>query len=393
VLNEFKEDAGDEETNVMGSAVCVYKPAYLTYDFGPGHPFSPVRWKALRDLLEQVDLPMTWVRPDSASDEDVLSVHSEDFVAAVKASSDALTFLHPGFFGLGTGDVPTFLGMHDATCEIVGGTCEAGRLVSRGSARRVLQLGGGLHHAMRSRASGFCVYNDVAVMIAQLRAENLRVAYVDVDVHHGDGVQSLFYDDPDVLTVSLHESGAYLFPGTGMIVETGGEHAPGASINIPLHPGTGDASYLECFDAVVPGAVRAFGPDVLVLEAGADAHSMDPLAHLSLTTYGFAAVFDRVIRLADEEAEGRLVAALGGGYAFDSTLRVWSVLACKLADVDVPDVLPPAWRDAYADTLLNPAWDRWHDVQRPGDSDLAEAAEETNRRTVRELTELLSALR
>jgi acetoin utilization protein AcuC len=245
---------------------------------------------------------------------------------------------------------------------------------------------------MRDRAAGFCVYNDNAVMIKQLRARGLRVAYLDVDVHHGDGVQALFYDDPGVLTVSLHESGAYLFPGTGMIVEMGGEQARGTALNVPLHPGTGDASYLECFDAVVPEAVRRFEPDVLVLEAGADAHAIDPLAHLSLTTHGFSAVFDRIIRLADETAGGRLVAVLGGGYAFDSTIRTWSILACMLADTVVPEVIPPAWRSAWADRLLQPAWDRWHDVQRPGDSDLTEAAEETNRETVGALKELLRAI-
>jgi acetoin utilization protein AcuC len=316
----------------------VYGPEYLEYDFGPGHPFTPVRWDRLHAILRQFDLPADWITPEAASDDDILTVHSLPFVEAVKSASAGHGTIRPGFMGLGTGDVPIFYGMHEATQAVCGGSLEAARLVRHAAgSQRVLQLGGGLHHAMPGHAAGFCVYNDVAMAIRRLLDGGMRVAFLDIDVHHSDGVQEILYDEPGVLTISLHESGRFMFPGTGFENEHGGPEAPRSAINFPLHPGTDDDGYLACFDAVVPRALDEFQPDVLVIEAGADAYVGDPLAHLSLSLSGYRALFDRIIELAEKFAKGRLLVTLGGGYDVDATVAIWSMLAFRMADAPIPD--------------------------------------------------------
>jgi len=367
----------------------VYHDDYLTYNFGPGHPFLPDRWAALEQLLSIAGVPIEWISPEPASEEILYNVHSREFVDAVKAASDGSDLSYPGQYGLETGDVPVFRGMHEAASIIAGGSLHAGELVAGGRAKRVLQLGGGLHHAMRDRASGFCVYNDLAVLVSGLRDQDLRVAYVDIDVHHGDGVQTIFYDDPDVLTVSLHESGRYLFPGTGSVNEYGRGVAEGTSINVPLIPETRDASYLEVFDSIVPKVVTAFQPDILVVQSGADAHQIDPLAHLSLTTHAYDALFDRLIQLAEYVTGGRIVVTLGGGYAFDSTLRIWSMLAYKLAEEELPEQLPIDWHSKWRTRLDFPAWTAWQDEESGDSEDEHDAVAETNRETVRALQRLI----
>lgn len=370
----------------MPALPVVYHDDYLTYNFGPGHPFTPVRWEALQQLLAGAGLPIEWIIPEPASDESLCKVHSREFVDAVKAASGGFGPSYSGQYGLETGDVPVFRGMHDASSIVAGGSLRAGELVASGQAKRALQLGGGLHHAMRDRASGFCVYNDLAVLVQGLRDQDLRIAYVDIDVHHGDGVQAIFYDDADVLTVSLHESGRYLFPGTGFVDELGRGAAQGTSINLPLFPETKDASFLEVFDSVVPDTVKAFQPDILVVQSGADAHRLDPLAHLSLTTHAYGAVFDRLIQLADDVTGGRIVVTLGGGYAFDSTLRIWSMLAYKLADEKLPEQLPGDWLSRWQTQLDSPNWTAWLDEKSGDSADEHDAViAETNRETVRSL--------
>ncbi len=370
----------------MPALPVVYHDDYLTYDFGSGHPFTPDRWQALQQLLVRAGLPIDWISPEPASEEVLSRVHSREFIDAVKAASGGFGPLYPGQFGLETGDVPVFRGMHEASSIVAGGSLRAGQLVASGRAKCSLQLGGGLHHAMRGRASGFCVYNDLAVLIRGLRDQDLRIAYVDIDVHHGDGVQTIFYDDADVLTVSLHESGRYLFPGTGFVEELGRGAAKGTSINVPLFPGTRDAGYLEIFDSVVPEVVSAFQPDILVVQSGADAHRIDPLANLSLTTNAYDAVFDRLIQLAQEETGGRIVVTLGGGYAFDSTLRIWSILAHKLAGEQPPEQLPADWVSRWRTHLGSPDWTAWHDETSGDSADERDAAvADKNRETVRAL--------
>ncbi len=216
----------------------VYSPRYRSYDFGPDHPFSPIRIDMLLDLMESLGRPLSFTEPSPADKQDLLSVHDEGYVALVAALSDGLEPPEAARFGLGTADNPTFSGMDLAARWLVGGTLHAARLISAGSETKVLQLGGGLHHAQRARASGFCLYNDIAVAVRHLTEAGLWVAYLDIDVHHGDGVQQIFYEDEHVLTLSLHESGRYLFPGTGETRELGNGMGRGLKMNLPLEPFT-----------------------------------------------------------------------------------------------------------------------------------------------------------
>ena len=239
--------------------------------------------------------------------------------------------------------------MHEASRHVVGASIEAARQVWTGAVDHAANIAGGLHHAMPDRASGFCVYNDVAVAIRWLLDNGAeKVAYVDVDVHHGDGVEAIFYDDPRVLTISLHETGQMLFPGTGFPADSGGPDALGSAVNVALPPGTADAGWLRAFHAVVPPLVREFAPDVLVTQQGCDSHRDDPLAHLALSVDGQRASYLALHDLAHEAADGRWVAFGGGGYAVvDVVPRAWthllSVVSGRPLDVDL--ATPEGWRE------------------------------------------------
>lgn len=367
----------------------IYHPKYLTYFFGPEHPFSPTRQQMLIDLLEVLDHRVSPTPLGPAARVDVLRVHSEAFVEQVETASEGRPEIDAQRHGLDTADVPIFEGMDEATRWLCGGTLLGAGLILRDEERRVLQLGGGLHHAHREKAAGFCVYNDVAMAIDLLRREGLRVAYIDIDVHHGDGVQAIFYDSPEVLTISLHETGRYLYPGTGSTDETGRGAGRGYSINVPLEPYTPDESYLETFEAVVPQALGRFGPDVLVVECGADAHAHDPLAHLMLTTRAYERLFHRLLELADAHTDERVLFTLGGGYDLDATVRVWALLALAVQELDLPDELPEAWRDRWQRRLNRALSTTLHDSE-PRVQHRASVADQ-NRETIRTLQRRLEA--
>nr|MDT0657028.1 acetoin utilization protein AcuC [Micromonospora sp. DSM 115978] len=337
----------DDRPTGAGTLV-LWDESLLAYDLGE-HPLDPVRVEltmALARDLGVLDRPGVRVlAPTPADDAALLRVHRADYLDAVRAAP------HDPFFsgyGLGTADNPVFDRMHESSALVAGATLAAAEAVWRGEARRAVNVAGGLHHAMPGRAAGFCVYNDPAVAIARLLdlgAE--RVAYVDVDVHHGDGVQEIFYDEPRVLTVSLHETPLALFPGTGFPDETGGPGAEGSAVNVPLPPGTGDAGWLRAFHAVVPSVLRAFRPQILVAQCGADSHRLDPLADLRLSVDGQRAAQLALRALADELCEGRWVATGGGGYALVEVVpRAWThLLAAATGDpLDPATLTPPSWR-------------------------------------------------
>jgi acetoin utilization protein AcuC len=328
------------------TATAIWDERYLAYDFGD-HPLNPVRLdltiRLARELgvLERLD-----VRPPVAADEQqLLTVHDADYVAAVRTAS-----AEPGFtgYGLGTDDDPVFPGMYDAAALVAGGSAEAARRLWSGEVDHAVNIAGGLHHAMRGYASGFCVFNDVVLAIRTLLAAGARkVAYVDVDVHHGDGVQAAFYDDPRVLTVSLHQDPRTLFPGTGLPTETGRGAGEGTAVNVALPPGTGDAGWLRAFRAVGPSVVRAFGPDVLVTQCGCDTHHEDPLANLELTVDGQRTAIAELHRLA-HDVGGRWLAFGGGGYGLVRCVpRTWTHLLAEITATPVaPETpIPPAWAD------------------------------------------------
>ncbi len=342
-------------------AALIHRPEYAGYDFGPEHPFTPARLERLLDLLRALGQEVRPIAAPAATREDILSVHDGAYVAMVEALDRGETGLEADRFGLGTPDNPIFPGMDLAARWLVGGTLHGARLLMAGQERRVLQLGGGLHHAQRDHAAGFCLYNDLAVAIQAFVAHGWRVAYLDIDLHHGDGVQDLFYGNDRVLTLSLHESGHYLYPGTGHIQDLGNGSARGLSVNIPLEPFTEGGDYLEAFDAVVPRALSWFSPDVLVVQAGADAHFADPLGDLALTTQAFQALYQRVFELADTQARGRVLLTLGGGYEAQVVARVWAILYLTFLGLPLPEGLPDAWLNRWRHLLGPNAGRELHD--------------------------------
>jgi acetoin utilization protein AcuC len=334
---------------MSGRAAIVHDLALETYGFGGDHPFNPLRIRLTLELCEALGLleGYPFVAPQRATDEDLTTVHSLTYVRMVqkagRGGGDPWDVMH---YGLGTEDNPIFPDMHDACACVVGAALEACRLVMRGEATHAMCVSGGLHHALRSRASGFCVYNDAGVAIARLKQEHpgIRIAYVDTDAHHGDGVQWMFYDDPEVLTVSLHESGRYLFPGTGGVEERGRNGGVGYSVNVPLEPFTDDSSWILCFETVVPEVLRAFEPDLILSQNGCDGHVLDPLTHLSATTRLYEYIPKRIHELAHELCDGRWVATGGGGYDIWRVVpRAWTALWAAVSHQELPERVPEDW--------------------------------------------------
>ncbi|SDL57504.1 acetoin utilization protein AcuC [Nonomuraea maritima] len=327
------------------SARVVWDDALTTYDFGPGHPLAPVRVELTMALARQLGVldKIETVGCVPASDDELTMVHQPGYIEAVKRVS--ASGLPDAGTGLGTVDNPAFKGVHEASALIAGASLAAARSVWEGSAEHAVNVAGGLHHAMPGLASGFCVYNDPALAIAWLLRQGVeRIAYVDVDVHHGDGVQAVFYDDPRVLTISLHESPRTLFPGTGFPEETGAE---GTSVNVALPAGCGDAGWLRAFHAVVPPLLRAFAPEILVTQHGCDSHALDPLANLMLSLDGQRTAYAALHRLAHETAGGRWIATGGGGYELVQVVpRAWTHLLAEAAGepIDPATPTPEGWR-------------------------------------------------
>jgi acetoin utilization protein AcuC len=326
----------------------------IKYDFGPGHPLAPVRVELTIELARAFGV-LTWAQvgvaaPSPATDAELELVHDPGYIAVVRRAGGP-SGPDPSMlrFGLGTQDDPVFPGMHEASALVAGATLAAARAMWSGSAQHAASIAGGLHHAMAGHASGFCVYNDPAIAIAWLLRQGAeRIAYVDIDVHHGDGVQAAFYNDPRVLTISLHEHPATLFPGTGRPSESGGPDAEGSAVNVALPPGTRDAGWLRAFHAVVPPLLRSFRPQLLVSQHGCDTHWLDPLANLELTIDGQRAAHAAIHRLAHEMTDGRWLLTGGGGYELIQVVpRTWTHLLAEAAGepIDPAAQTPGSWRE------------------------------------------------
>ncbi len=334
--------------------IFVYGPQMASYRFSPDHPLQPERYSltmALLSALGWLDTAGVSVEPPrSATLSELLAVHSYPYIQAVqKAQAIARGAQDPvdlTFYGLGTPDDPIFEDIHDAAALYAGASLQAMQALLEGRALRACNPAGGHHHAHKAMASGFCIYNDCAVAIAHALEAGLRVAYLDFDAHHGDGVQALFYEDPRVLTVSIHESGEYLFPGTGGRHETGRGAGRRTSVNIPLAPHATDETILGGFDDLVAPAVRDFAPDVLFLQTGADMHHADPLTHLDATLALYPALARRLDGLSRECCKGCMCVVGGGGYdPVDVTPRAWTAFLGTLLGHDVANVeLPAQWR-------------------------------------------------
>ncbi|MDQ6714564.1 MAG: acetoin utilization protein AcuC, partial [Actinomycetota bacterium] len=354
-------------------AEVVWDPGFTRYDFGPTHPMSPVRLELTARLCDAFGLfddpGVRRTNPGMPSDELLATVHDRDYIEAVKAAS-----LEPAkadlAYGLGTEDDPAFTGMHEASARVVAGTRDMCEDVWSGRTLHGVNFCGGLHHAMPGGASGFCIYNDVAIGIRWLLDHGAeRVAYVDVDVHHGDGVERIFWEDERVLTVSIHESGRALFPGTGWPTDTGGPGAAGSAVNVALPPGVADAGWLRAFHSAVLPVVRSFAPQVLVSQHGCDTHLQDPLAHMALTVDAQREAADALHRLSHDVCDGRWVALGGGGYEIiDVVPRAWTHLTAIAAHRPIPVTapVPQDWRDHGMRLAGRPAPTRMGD--RPADA-------------------------
>ncbi|MDQ3980881.1 MAG: acetoin utilization protein AcuC [Actinomycetota bacterium] len=321
------------------------------YDHGPRHPLRPARVILTRQLIHDygiIDGQRVVERPArDATHEELLLVHTDEYIDAVRRAGHGEN--GPWWqFGFGPGDNPIFRAMHEASARVAGASLVAAEAVLSGRAQHAFNPAGGLHHALPSRASGFCVYDDPAIAIAWLLTQGVeRVAYVDVDVHHGDGPQTIFYGDPRVLTISLHQDGRTLFPGTGFVDELGADDAEGTKVNVPLPPFTGDEGWLQAFREVVPPLVESFRPEILVTQLGCDSHHTDPLASLSLTTNAYRETATILHDLAHRAAGGKWLATGGGGYQWARVVpRAWTIYFAEMAEASPPDELPESWIEA-----------------------------------------------
>jgi acetoin utilization protein AcuC len=331
---------------MAANAVVVWDSSLLGYDLGGDHPLHPIRLEltirlaAALGVLDGVDLLV----PEQAPQEEIERIHEAGYINAVQEAP--MVGWDVGH-GLGTPDNPVFDRMHEASARVVGSSLMAAERIVSGTTKRAVSIAGGLHHAMRDRASGFCVYNDCAVAISWMLDHGLdRIVYIDVDVHHGDGVQAAFYDDPRVLTISLHQSPLTLFPGTGYPDEAGDAGARGMAVNLALPPHTADGGWLRAFHAVVPSLLAAFRPQVMVTQCGVDTHDEDPLAELSLSVDGHRQIYHTLRELADLYAGGRWLAVGGGGYQLLRVVpRSWTHLLATVLDRDItPETrLPTQW--------------------------------------------------
>ena len=338
----------------MSCTLCVaWDDRLAGYDFGAGHPMAPARVELTIELaraLGVLSAPGVSVeRSAPATQVDLETAHQQGYIAAVRQAGGPEPDVSAALYGLGNEDNPVFAGMHDASAMVAGATLAAARAMWTGAAQHGASIAGGLHHAMRDQASGFCVYNDLAIAINWLlQAGARRIAYVDTDVHHGDGVQAAFYDNPNVLTISLHEHPAALWPGTGWPSETGAPGAVGSAVNVALPAGTGDAGWLRAFDAVVPPLLREFRPDVLVSQHGCDTHWLDPLADLQLSIDAQRVANAAIHQLAHEVAGGHWLLTGGGGYELLQVVpRTWTLLLAEAAGCPIdPRVrIPAPWRE------------------------------------------------
>jgi len=327
----------------MRRAAFIYEDALSQHELRSDHPMRPVRLRYTYDLLREYgafDHPgAVLLGPRAATDGELSWLHTQEYIEAVKALGSGSTTVDGAGFGFsGAGDNPVYPNMFEAAALSTGGTLLAAEMVASGEVGAAFNISGGLHHAAAGHASGFCVFNDPALAIHYFLNRGMRVAYVDIDAHHGDGVQEAFYTDDRVLTISVHESGQYLFPGTGAVAELGEGAGMGYSVNLPLFPYTGDDDYIEGFGQVVPPLIRAFGPDVLVAQLGIDSYHSDPLTHLQVTTEGYVEAVRQLAGLGLP-----LLALGGGGYDVNAVARAWTLAYGVILDVEWPNILPPGF--------------------------------------------------
>lgn len=351
-----------------GKSGFVYSDDFTTYRFRDDHPFNQMRVVLAKELLEATGAlnESHFISPRIATDNELALAHSRTYIEAVKKAGAGLLTEDDGMeYGIGTEDTPMFEGMHEASALLVGSTLSAIDAVMSGDYDHVLNLGGGLHHGFKRKASGFCIYNDGSVGIQYIRKKyNAKVLYVDTDAHHGDGVQWAFYDDPNVCTLSIHETGRYLFPGTGNVNERGLKEGYGYSFNFPIDAFTEDESFLEVYETAIKEIMDYFKPDVIVTQNGADAHYLDPLTHLCSTMKTYERIPQIAHELAHQYCDGKWIALGGGGYDIWRVVpRAWSQLWKVMLDqTPFEGELPTRWLKKWQTHSPVSLPTHWHDA-------------------------------
>ncbi len=370
----------------------IYHPSYSKYNLGESHPFNPIRIEMVVDLLTELNYWKEPINPQIVVPEELYSIHDKKYVDEVEAVNNGKFIEDIEQIGLGTVDDPVVPGMAEGARIQSGGTLLGAELLIQNKAKKVLQFGGGFHHAHKNFASGFCIYNDLALAIKKMIDAGLYVLYLDIDVHHGDGVQEIFYSNENVMTLSIHESGEYLFPGTGWIHELGKGMGRSLKLNLPLEPFTEGESYLEVFEAILEPAMKWFRPYALVVQSGSDAHFSDPLADLMLTTQDYQKIFKKIIEFSNLYSNGRVIFTFGGGYTLTAAPRIWSILYMLLFNFELPDELPPGWISKWEKKLNKKMPVKLHDPN-PAYDPIPRKEEITkrNRELVRRLLDSVSA--
>lgn len=334
-------------------AYLIYSEDYHSYQFNENHPFNPIRSQLVYELLKDSQLlkDTDVLFPRIATDEELLLFHDSHYIEQVKkASQETITEQIAKQFGLGTEDTPIFKNMHEASSLIVGGTLTAVDAVLEGKANHAFNLGGGLHHGFKRKASGFCVYNDCAIAIKYIQKKyGLKVLYVDTDAHHGDGVQWAFYDDPTVCTLSIHETGRYLFPGTGGVNERGQGKGFGFSFNVPIDAFTEDDSFLVNYKKALSEIAEYFKPDIIFTQNGSDSHCFDPLTHLCTTMKTFQEIPKIAHEISHKYCEGRWIAVAGGGYDYWRVVpRAWANVWLSMTNQQPSsERIPDTWLEKW----------------------------------------------
>ncbi len=330
----------------------VFTDEFQRYNFGERHPLRPLRLMLTYSLMEKLGLLknpiIAMIPPRQCSKEELERVHDPAYVEAVrKLSADPQDkSARPRAFGLGPGDNPVFEGIYEASALVCGASLIAAEKVWNDNEFNIaFNISGGLHHAMKNKASGFCIFNDIAVAIEHLKTlkKDIRIVYLDIDCHHGDGVQWIYYDDPNVLTISIHESGRFLFPGTGDVEEIGEGAGKGFSINFPLLPGTSNKMYLKLFKSTIPKILETYAPDILITQLGVDTHFNDPLTQMGLSLQVHRNLSQTIKTCAREYCNDKWLALGGGGYSMTVVPRAWSIYLAKMLDVDLENELPNSW--------------------------------------------------
>lgn len=331
----------------MRKTAFIYSDNFSKFEYGSTHPLKTFRLKLTFELINAyglLSLPNTeLIEAEPATEEDLLMFHAQGYIELLKILNNGRTKPIAELFGIGPGDNPVFEGMYDWSRLVTGASLQAASMVATGEVDIAFNISGGLHHAMPTYASGFCYINDPVIAIKSLLKNGYRVAYIDIDAHHGDGVQNAFYETNKVLTISIHETGNLLFPHTGYEKEIGKGEGTGYSVNIPLPPGAGDDLFIRAFDEIVPPIIERYQPDIVVSQLGVDSFYNDPLAHLNFTINGFCDVVKKI-----KDFSKKWVALGGGGYNMANVAKAWTLAWAIMNNAEIPNEIPKGFMERYS---------------------------------------------